>query len=169
MSYDTLMKQTLTTKSIDALKPATAKRYEVRDIGTPGLHLRVSVTGAKVFYLSARANGQRRRIKIGPYPIVSLVDRKFAKQVRDHYRHANGGVLQCEACGCEPAKRYGPAGESSMEAHHKIPIEQLQPDSVTLVQDMAMVCASCQWVIHSKKPCLTIEEVRQLLASNGSL
>lgn len=68
------MKQTLTTKSIDALKPATAKRYEVRDSKTPGLHLRVSVTGAKVFYLSARADGQRRRIKIGPYPIVSLAD-----------------------------------------------------------------------------------------------
>lgn len=83
--YDALMKQTLTTKSIEALKPATAKRYEVRDIKTPGLHLRVSVTGAKVFYLSARANGQRRRIKIGPYPIVSLVDarRRATEIVRD--------------------------------------------------------------------------------------
>lgn len=96
-------------------------------------------------------------------------DRKFAKQVRDHYRHANGGVLRCEACGCEPAKLYGALGESSMEAHHKIPIEQLQPDSVTLVQDMAMVCASCHRVIHSKKPCLTIEEVRQLLSSSGAV
>lgn len=95
-------------------------------------------------------------------------DKKFAKQVRDHYRHASGGVLRCEACGCEPAKRYGPAGESSMEAHHKIPIEQLQPDSVTLVQDMAMVCACCHRVIHSQKPCLTIEEIRQLLASNDT-
>ena len=54
-------------------------------------------------------------------------DRKFAKQVRDHYRHANGGVLRCEACDSEPAKLYGPPGESSMEAHHKIPIEELQP------------------------------------------
>lgn len=79
------MKQTLTTKSIDALKPATAKRYEVRDIKTPGLHLRVSVTGAKVFYLSARADGQRRRIKIGPFPIVSLADarRRATEIARD--------------------------------------------------------------------------------------
>lgn len=79
------MKQTLTTKSIDALKPATAKRYEVRDSKTPGLHLRVSVTGAKVFYLSARADGQRRRIKIGPYPIVSLADarRRATEIARD--------------------------------------------------------------------------------------
>ena len=42
-----------------------------------------------------------------------------------------------------------------MEAHHKVPIEQLQPDSVTIVGDMAMLCASCHRVVHSEKPCLT--------------
>jgi len=85
VSYDTLMKQTLTTKSIDALKPAEGKRYEVRDSKAPGLHLRVSSTGAKVFYLSARADGQRRRIKIGPYPIISLADarRRATEIARD--------------------------------------------------------------------------------------
>ncbi|MEQ9637884.1 MAG: tyrosine-type recombinase/integrase [Devosia marina] len=79
------MKQTLTTKSIDALKPAEAQRYEVRDIKTPGLHLRVSSTGAKIFCLSIRVDGQRRRIKIGPYPIVSLADarRRATEIARD--------------------------------------------------------------------------------------
>lgn len=94
-------------------------------------------------------------------------DRKFAKQVRDHYRHAHGGTLHCEACGCVPVKTYGPAGESSMEAHHKVPIEQLQPDSVTLVQDMAMLCASCHRVVHSQKPCLTVGQVRDLIAAQA--
>jgi 5-methylcytosine-specific restriction endonuclease McrA len=92
-------------------------------------------------------------------------DRKFAKQVKDHYRHAHGGTLHCEACGCIPVQTYGPAGESSMEAHHKVPIEQLQPDSVTLVQDMAMLCASCHRVVHSQKPCLTVEQVKDLIAA----
>jgi hypothetical protein len=35
------MKQTLTTKSLDAMKPATVKRYEVQDAKAPGLHVRV--------------------------------------------------------------------------------------------------------------------------------
>lgn len=90
-------------------------------------------------------------------------DRKFARQVRDHYRRANGGKLVCEACGTVPVDRYGEAGDRSMEAHHKVPIEQLQPDSVTPVTEMAMVCATCHRVIHSAKPCLTIDQVRALI------
>lgn len=74
MSYDAPMKQTLTTKSLDAMKPATVKRYEVRDAKTPGLHVRVSTTGARVFYTMIRSNGSRRRTKIGPYPVISLAD-----------------------------------------------------------------------------------------------
>ena len=51
MSYDVSMKQMLTTKSLDAMSPATSKRYEVRDQKVNGLHVRVSTTGAKVFDL----------------------------------------------------------------------------------------------------------------------
>ncbi|MEP2782609.1 MAG: Arm DNA-binding domain-containing protein [Pseudoruegeria sp.] len=68
------MTRILTTKSLDALPPAITKRYEVRDQKTNGLHVRVSTTGAKVFYTMVRPNGARRRIKIGPYPVVSLAD-----------------------------------------------------------------------------------------------
>jgi hypothetical protein len=56
------MKKKLTPKSIDALPPATVKRYEVHDTLLPGLHLRVSATGGKVFYVSRRVAG---RIRIG--------------------------------------------------------------------------------------------------------
>jgi hypothetical protein len=68
------MKQMLTTKPLDAMPPATAKRYEVRDQKVNGLHVRVSTTGAKVFYTLVRPNGSRRGVKIGPYPVVSLAD-----------------------------------------------------------------------------------------------
>lgn len=74
VSYDVCMKRMLTTKSLDAMPPATIKRYEVRDQKVNGLHVRVSTTGAKVFYTLVRPNGSRRRIKIGPYPVVSLAD-----------------------------------------------------------------------------------------------
>jgi hypothetical protein len=79
------MKQMLTTKSLDAMSPATTKRYEVRDQKINGLHVRVSTTGAKVFYTLVRPNGARRRVKIGPYPVVSLADarRKAMEIARD--------------------------------------------------------------------------------------
>jgi hypothetical protein len=86
-------------------------------------------------------------------------DREFAKLVKKYYKDKAGGKLTCEACGLDPVSLYGPKGERCIEAHHKIPIEELRPDSTTRVDEMAMVCASCHRVIHSKKPCLTIPEV----------
>lgn len=93
-------------------------------------------------------------------------DRGFVRRVRKHYRDLSGGRLVCHACHCVPVEVYGPSGESCMEAHHKVPIEQLQPDSVTVVADMAMLCASCHRVVHSEKPCLSVERVNQLVVSH---
>jgi len=89
-------------------------------------------------------------------------DRAFAAKVRKYYKQKNGGKLHCEACGLQPETLYNDRGDRCIEAHHKIPIEELQPDSITRVDDMAMVCASCHRIIHSQKPCLTIEEVKAL-------
>jgi hypothetical protein len=93
-------------------------------------------------------------------------DRGLVKRAKDYYRSISGGKIICEACGVSPVDIYGEVGESSIEAHHKTPIEELQPDSETKTADLAMVCAGCHRVIHSKKPCLTTEEVKDLILSN---
>ena len=95
-------------------------------------------------------------------------DRAFVRRVRRYYRSLGGGRLVCHACGSAPVEVYGPSGESCIEAHHKVPIEELQPDSITLVRDMAMLCASCHRVVHSEKPCLTVERVNELVLSHRS-
>lgn len=64
----------LTPKTIEALPPAQGKRYEVRDPLLPGLHLRVSASGGKVFYITKRVDHRLRRIKVGSWPILSLHD-----------------------------------------------------------------------------------------------
>lgn len=94
-------------------------------------------------------------------------DRTFVQRAKKYYRDKNGGVLTCDVCGLDPVQLYGEDGERCIEAHHKVPIEELQPDSVTRVEEMAMVCASCHRMIHSKKPCRTIEEVRLLIEQGG--
>lgn len=92
-------------------------------------------------------------------------DRAFAARVKKYYRDKNGGKLICECCAMDPVVYYGETGERCLEAHHKVPIEQLQPDSITRVEEMAIVCASCHRIIHSKKPCLTIEELSQAITA----
>lgn len=75
-----VMRKKLTTKTIDALPSAKGKRYEVRDTVLPGLHIRVSATGGKVWYLAARVDGRLRRIKLGSYPVISLSDARQSAQ-----------------------------------------------------------------------------------------
>ncbi len=77
------MRKKLTPKSIDALPPATGKRCKVHDTLLPGLQLRVSATGGKVFGVLRRVNGRMKRIRIGAYPIVSLaVAREKARDTK---------------------------------------------------------------------------------------
>ena len=68
------MKKTITQKTLDYLPPCLGKRYEVRDTLLPGFMLRVSRNGGTIWYLVTRIHGRQRRIKIGTYPILSLVD-----------------------------------------------------------------------------------------------
>jgi predicted HNH restriction endonuclease len=96
-------------------------------------------------------------------------DRKFSQQTKQYYKSKNGGKLICDGCGVDPNTRYGASGERCVEAHHKVPIEELQPDSITTVEEMAILCANCHRIVHSKKPCLTVDELRALLRQNGQL
>lgn len=95
-------------------------------------------------------------------------DPKLAAMAKKHYKKENGGKLICSACKMDPVALYGPKGERCIEAHHKTPIEELQPDSVTKVSDLEMVCASCHRVIHSQKPCLTVDQVLAMQPSSGT-
>lgn len=60
-----------TDKSLVGLTPAAA-RYAVRDSVVPGLEIRVSPSGVRTWVLRYYAAGQRRRVKLGVYPRVSL-------------------------------------------------------------------------------------------------
>ncbi|QRY67964.1 hypothetical protein JVX98_27075 [Ensifer sp. PDNC004] len=81
------------------------------------------------------------------------------------FKSKHGGRLFCEACGFDPVATYGATSERCIEAHHKTPIAELQPDSITRSSDLLMVCANCHRFVHSQIPCLTLEQVRQYLAT----
>ncbi|MDP1729720.1 MAG: hypothetical protein Q8L54_00790, partial [Devosia sp.] len=92
-------------------------------------------------------------------------DRDFAKRARSFYRNKQGGVLVCQACGLEPVPFYGSRGEISIEIHHKTPVSELQPDSITVVDDVAVLCASCHRVVHSEDPCLGVDELHGIITA----
>jgi len=67
------MRKALTAKTIDALKPQD-RRYEVHDALCPGLSVRVSTRGQKVFTQKYRYGLRQKRLKLGVYPRISLVE-----------------------------------------------------------------------------------------------
>ncbi len=76
------MKRKLTTKFIEGQKPDPSKRLEFRDKLMPGLKLRISTSGTKTFCLHKRINGKMRRLTIGRFGVVSLVEaRERVRQV----------------------------------------------------------------------------------------
>jgi integrase len=65
------MQKALTNKSMEALK-AQPKRYEVHDLYCPGMSVRVSTQGTKVFSVKFRYGITQKRMKLGVYPRISL-------------------------------------------------------------------------------------------------
>ncbi len=68
---------TLTDIKLRNLKPDPSRRIEVWDAQLPGFGLRMSPAGTKSFILLYRLHGRSRRMTLGRYPLVSLVDARI--------------------------------------------------------------------------------------------
>jgi hypothetical protein len=70
------------------------------------------------------------------------------------------GKLACEVCEFDFAATYGQHGHGFIEAHHKIPVADLNGKTKTKIADLAMVCSNCHRMLHRGKSLLTVEGLR---------
>jgi predicted HNH restriction endonuclease len=75
-------------------------------------------------------------------------------------KKASAKSLACEICGFDSQAFYGVA---YCEAHHLKPLATLDEGTETTVDDLALVCANCHRVIHSKFPPLSLEDVANMI------
>ncbi len=72
--------------------------------------------------------------------------------------------LSCEVCGFNFEKVYGDIGIGYIEAHHTIPISEMSDGHKTKLSDMVILCSNCHRMIHSKRPCYTVDEIKRKIA-----
>jgi len=75
-----------------------------------------------------------------------------AKKMNSDYR--------CEVCGMAFKEVYGKIGNGYIIAHHKIPIGNIEETATTTLDDIALVCANCHAMLHTKNPPLSLDELR---------
>lgn len=76
---------------------------------------------------------------------------------------SRSGRLCCEVCDFDFAVRYGERGRGFIEVHHTKPVHTLEPGASTRLADLALVCANCHRMIHTSRPWLQLNELREIL------
>ena len=73
------------------------------------------------------------------------------------------GHLKCEACSFDFEATYGERGKGFVEAHHVKPVHTLAAGEKTKLDDLVLLCSNCHRIVHTQRPWLTVEELRQLV------
>ena len=90
---------------------------------------------------------------------TKLVKRKKARVIMETEK------LQCEVCDFDFSTMYGERGDGFIECHHTKPLSELKPGQKTRLSELSLVCSNCHRMIHRKRPWLSMELLRQVVAS----
>lgn len=74
------------------------------------------------------------------------------------------GELVCEACGLVSSNLPEQRADACFEVHHLIPLSQLSSETITKIDDLALICANCHRMIH-RNPMLGVEQLREVLSA----
>jgi len=72
-----------------------------------------------------------------------------------------GARLVCEVCKFDFEDFYGSIGTDFCEVHHLKPLHSLKGETVTRLDDLAIVCSNCHRMIHRETPFLTPEKLQE--------
>jgi len=77
------------------------------------------------------------------------------------------GKLACDCCGFDFHAVYGKTGIGFIEAHHTLPVSEMEEGDVTRVEDLALVCANCHRMLHRARPWRSIEELQKRMLARS--
>lgn len=89
-------------------------------------------------------------------------------QIRAAVIRAHG--TKCMACGFDFERTYGERGRGYIEAHHIVPVSQLDGETIIdPVTDMVVLCANCHRMVHRRKDdVLSLDDLQCIVAQYSS-
>lgn len=85
-------------------------------------------------------------------------NQKLARMAKDRFFQKYGRLF-CEICDFDFGEWYAEPG--FIEAHHRVPLRDLQPGTKTKLSDLVMVCANCHRMLHRGSPWPTIKQLTE--------
>ena len=80
------------------------------------------------------------------------------------------GRLFCEGCSFDFGEKYGAESAHIIDCHHTKPVSTLPTTGdTTFVKDLVLLCPNCHRVVHSRRPWLSIEKLKERLAVMSSV
>lgn len=73
------------------------------------------------------------------------------------------GQLDCEACDFNFLKTYGNLGQGYIECHHTTPLYEIGGESITTLDDLALVCSNCHRMIHREIDTVSVRDLRKIV------
>lgn len=92
-------------------------------------------------------------------------ERKDVKSKKIKSVLKDGKAICCEACGFDFEQVYGVRGRGFIECHHKKPVSEMVSGETTKASDLALLCANCHRMVHSKRPWLSIDELKEIISN----
>lgn len=78
-------------------------------------------------------------------------------------RARDKGSIACQVCKFDFEEHYGEIGAGFIEAHHTVPLSDLDKETRTRVEDLALVCSNCHRMLHRRRPWLSMDKLSKLL------
>lgn len=92
-------------------------------------------------------------------------DSSIVKRAKEQ-RLRNTDSLRCEVCSLDFNEMYGCRGAGFIEAHHTVPVADLDGETKTRISDIALVCSNCHRMLH-RKILLSVEDLREIVKNRS--
>jgi 5-methylcytosine-specific restriction protein A len=74
----------------------------------------------------------------------------------------------CQVCDFDFEKTYGEIGKGFIHVHHKVDLATIgESYQVDPINDLVPVCPNCHAMLHTEKPAMGIEKLRQIIQDNS--